>query len=96
MLKFWRVHKLKINDNIENPRWKQIPCSCDHSSVLTEFPIKDCIHCKCELSENSIPKNDFIVKSADENGNPVDVTVSEITLNRCDKYNQCIGWAFRC
>ena len=85
---------MKINDNVVNPKWHNIACTCDHSSVLTEFPIKDCIHCKCELSENSIPKNDFTITELDENGNKTNKTISEITIVRDTKFQQCVGWCF--
>lgn len=86
---------MKHNDKIVNPIWKQIACTCDHSSILTEFPIMDCIHCKCEKSENSIPKNDFTKKHYDLDGNLVsETTVTEIEIVRDEKYNQCIGWRF--
>jgi len=79
-----------INDNVNNPKWHKISCTCDHSSVLTEFPIKDCIHCKCELAENSIPSSDFVIK--DDNGN--DITITKINVVRGNKYEDCIGWTF--
>lgn len=81
---------MEIEDNVNNPKWKEIPCTCDHSSVLTKFPIKDCIHCKCELAENSIPKNNF--NSIDKNDN--EIVISKIKVIRGSKYDDCIGWTF--
>lgn len=85
---------MNIIDDVSDPLWKKIPCSCDHSSVLTEFPLKDCIHCKCEKQENSIPKNDFTVKELDENDNEITKTITEIKLYRGEKYQEVIGWLF--
>lgn len=81
---------MEIIDNVNNPKWNLIPCTCDHHSPLTEFPAIDCVHCKCELAENSIPKNDFIIK--DENGN--DITITKIKVYRGSKIDDCIGWSF--
>jgi len=85
---------MEIIDDCPNPKWHNIPCTCDHSSVLTEFPIKDCIHCKCEKQENSIPKNDFNVKGVDINNNSFEKTVTKITIVRGDKFEDCLGWYF--
>ena len=81
---------MEIIDNCQNPRWTNIPCCCDHSSVLTEYPMKDCIHCKCEEAEGSIPKNDFTVKDIDGNN----VNINKINVIRGNKLQDCIGWTF--
>ena len=82
---------MEIIDNVNNPRWKNIPCSCDHSSVLTEYPIKDCIHCKCEEAENSIPQNNFTIKDRETKQ---DIIISKIKIVRGNKLQDCIGWEF--
>ena len=84
---------MEIIDDCPNPKWHNIPCTCDHSSVLTEFPIKDCIHCKCEKQENSIPKNDFNVNQTDENENIIQKTITKITIHYGNK-DEILGWYF--
>ena len=81
---------MKVNGLIEKPRWYDIPCKCNHNSIETEFPIMNCLHCKFEESEKSIPKNDFTIK--DEKGN--DVIIKEVTIVRGNKYQDVIGWTF--
>ena len=60
---------MKINGTIEHPRWYDIHCCC---GVTTEdkHPIKECLHCKFEQAESSLPKEDFKVDCSiyDENG----------------------------
>lgn len=80
-----------IDDNVQNPKWELIPCSCDHSSILTEFPLKDCIHCKCDLAEKSIPKNDFVIKDPETGDN---LTITKIKVIRGSTYDDCIGWSY--
>jgi hypothetical protein len=94
------VHKLKINGLIDHPRWYDVKCNCNHNSVETEFPIADCLHCKFEQQENSLPDEDFIIKEPDfdEEGNHLgtthDRTIDEITICRGDKYEEIIGWKY--
>ncbi len=91
---------MKINGTIEHPRWYDIKCKCDHSSVETEYPIADCLHCKFQECEDSLPLDDFTIKEndIDENGNILktkhDKTINEITIHRGDKYQEIIGWTF--
>ena len=93
------MHNLKINGLIENPRWYDIKCKCDHSSVETEFPIADCLHCQFQQQEDSIPLEDFIVKENDYDDDDKvigqhDKTINEITIVRGEKYQDVIGWTF--
>jgi len=82
-------------EKCQNARWKNIPCSCDHSSVLTEFPIMDCLHCKCEKQENSIPKNDFVTNVYNQETNQNEQkTITEIKLVFGEKYEEVIGWTY--
>lgn len=92
--------KLKINGLIEHPRWYDIPCKCNHNSVETEYPIAECLHCKFQECEDSLPREDFIIKEhdLDENGNQLetthDKTINEITIVRGKTYEDIIGWEF--
>lgn len=90
---------MKINNSLDVALWEKITCKCDHSSIETEFPIKNCLHCKCQQAWDSVPKEDFEVQEPDldENNNPLKTThsrtVNEITLVR-GKVDDVIGWTF--
>jgi len=91
---------MKINGLIEKPRWYDIPCKCNNNSVETKYPIAECLHCKFQEQEDSLPREDFIINEPDfdENGNPLetthDKTINEITIVRGDKYQEIMGWTF--
>ena len=85
---------MKINGLIDKPLWYDIKCKCDHSSIETEFPIATCLHCQFQRQEDSLPHQDFVVKGIDEDGNEIERTVNEITIDRGDKYQEIRGWTF--
>ena len=70
------------------------------SSIETEFPIAECLHCQFQAQEDSLPRQDFTVKEndIDDNNEPLesthDKTVTEITIDRGDKYQEIRGWKF--
>ena len=67
---------MKINGLIDKPRWYDIPCKCNHDSVETEYPIAECLHCKFQECEDSLPRDDFIIK---ENAN---IKINKNSINR--------------
>jgi hypothetical protein len=91
---------MKVNNTIQNNRWKSIKCNCNHDSVETEYPIAECLHCKFQECENSIPKENFKVNELvlDKDGKPTGETkvrtVKEINLIHGDRYQDIIGWTF--
>ena len=91
---------MKINGLIDKPRWYDIKCKCDHSNVETEFPIAECLHCQFQAQQDSMPREDFVVKENDydeENKEVIgnhDKTISEITIHRGNKYEEIVGWSF--
>jgi len=91
---------MKINGSIPNPRWKGIKCNCDHSSVETEFPIAECLHCKFQAQEDSMPRQNFEIEIAtewDKDGKTTKTekkTIKEIKIVRCPKYEAIIGWTY--
>ena len=90
---------MKVNNTIQNNRWKGIPCKCNHDSVETEYPIAECLHCKFQECEDSIPKENFKINDdvLDKNGKVTKKqtrTVKEITLVHGSKYEDVIGWKF--
>jgi hypothetical protein len=93
------IEGLMDNDKI---RWKKISCKCDHSDPEKEYPVKQCIHCKCQENEDSMPrtcfdviepieelKNDKWVKVGDKKR-----TVTKIKIIRGKKYDDIMGWVF--
>lgn len=91
--------KFKINGLIDHPRWYDIPCKCDHNSVETEFPIKECLHCKFEQQEKSLPHEEFeiIENTYDKNNNITGDkkrTIKEINIFRGGIYEDIIGWSW--
>lgn len=76
-----------------------MPCTCNHNSPDTEYPIALCIHCKCLEAEKSLPKKDFkvvdpVFKNDKPTGETIERTVKEITIVRGSKYDDIIGWTF--
>lgn len=91
---------MKVNGLIDKPRWKGIACKCNHDSVETEYPIAQCLHCKFQECEDSLPKQNFKIQEPirDKNGKPTGKTetrtIKEVTICRGDKYQDIIGWTF--
>jgi hypothetical protein len=90
---------MKINNSLDHPRWYDIPCKCNHDNVETEYPITDCLHCKFQECENSLPKENFKTSQVIfKDGKPTEKTktviVKEVTIVRGDKYQDIIGWTF--
>jgi len=84
---------IKIINEIENPRWKEIPCKCNHDSVETEYPIAECIHCKSEAQQKMVPTEEYDLSFGDEEGNITNVHVNKIKLQYNEKYENVIGWS---
>ena len=89
---------MKINGLIKKPRWYDIKCCCG-IEVMDKHPIKECLHCKFEQCEKSLPRKDFKVNDdiIDKNEKVIKKqtrTVKEITIVRGDKYQDIIGWNF--
>ena len=93
---------LKINNKIDNPRWKSIPCSCKHDNkhIELDYPIYNCLHCKFEECENSCPTESFFITEqiVDKDNNLIGETkqreIKEITLDIGKKYQDIIGWYY--
>ena len=92
---------LKINNKIDNPIWKSIPCNCLHDgNAEHDYPIHNCTHCKFEECENSCPTELFTINEPilDKDGNPTGKTkqreITEITLVNGPRYGDLIGWEF--
>ena len=94
--------KLQINGLMkdEDILWKKIACKCDKSNVELSFPLIDCINCRCQKQEDSMPRNQFKIKLPvlDKNGLPTGKTttkdITEITITRGEKLNEIVGWGY--
>ena len=75
---------MNITNLIENPKWKQF--------IKHEPNNIDCLHCKYQKAEDSIPSEDFQVNDYDENGLPDGTkTISEITIDY-GEHEDVRGW----
>ena len=83
---------IEIINEIENPRWKNISCKCNHDSIETEYPIAKCIHCESEHQQQMIPTEEYDITMEDENGNVETTHISKIKLQYSEKYQNVIGW----
>tara|TARA_R110000787_G_scaffold104214_1_gene211052 strand:- start:287 stop:556 length:270 start_codon:yes stop_codon:yes gene_type:complete len=88
--------------NDEEIRWKKIKCCCSkiEGDVEHQHPIGECMHCKCQEQEDSMPRNNFKVNQneIDKDGNSTDKLIvkeiKEINIVRGQKYHDVIGWTF--
>ena len=91
---------MKINGLIDSPKWKGIPCKCNHDSIETEYPISECLHCKCQEQEDSMPRENFTVDDSIVNQETGEVTkkqtktVKEITIVRGKVLEDILGWTY--
>jgi len=86
---------MKINNSLDVARWEKLECKCNHDSVMTEYPVVNCEHCRCQECWDSVPKENFEVNEFDEEGNISGTrTVNEITLVRGKKNEDVMGWTF--
>ena len=80
--------KLKINNKITNPRWKEIKCKCG-KEIMDKHPLITCIHCKCKEQADSCPTETFTdIKDGKK------IEVKEITLHNGQKYQEIIAWSW--
>ena len=79
--------KFKINGlkNDELILWKKIKCKCDKSNIEKMFPIFNCLSCKFQTQENSMPRKSFT---------HLGKTITEIKIVRGNRYDDIIGWTF--
>tara|TARA_R110002051_G_scaffold136356_1_gene209015 strand:+ start:392 stop:688 length:297 start_codon:yes stop_codon:yes gene_type:complete len=91
-----KKNEFKINGLIDDEKilWKKIPCCCNKSDILKSFPISECIHCYCQRSIDSMPRKPFEIILTDKKGKKETKTITEITIDRGDKYQEVRGWAW--
>lgn len=94
-----KKQNLKVNGRNENPLYLKIKCKCNHDSVETEYPLIDCVHCKCAEADSSIPDKPFTIieNIYDKNGKFKETRqreITEITLTNCKKYGSALGWGY--
>lgn len=85
--------------NDEEIRWKKIKCCCSkvEGDVEHQHPIGNCIHCKCQEQEDSMPRESFEISFSSKNENDeeyttVTKTIKRIKINRGKKYQDILGW----
>jgi len=94
--------KLKINGLMEDSEilWKKIKCKCDKIDIEKSYPLVNCIHCKCQVQEDSMPRESFKVndpvidKDGKSTGKTIVREVTEIKIVRGKTLNEIIGWSF--
>jgi hypothetical protein len=91
--------------NDEDIRWKKIPCACaqDLRDVTHRYPIAECLHCKFQEQEDSLPRipfdvQDLVIELKQGILTPTTKTTSrhitEIKIVRGKKYDEILGWNF--
>ena len=98
-MRWCTVKMFKVNNRNENPLYLKIKCKCDKSDIEKSFPLVECIHCKCQQADDSIPDKAFTINdyTYDKNHKVTSTKkriVNEITLMNCSKYGSCLGWSF--
>ncbi len=85
--------------NNEDIRWKKIPCKCaqDPNDVTHRYPIANCLHCKFQECEDSIPRECFTVTDpVIKDGKPTDKfhtrTITKIKIHRGKIYDDVLGF----
>ena len=82
--------------NDEDIKWKKIPCTCNHDSVQTEYPIAKCIHCQCQAQEDMLPRESFdITISVEKEDGTLETQtkhINKVKINRGKKYDDIKGW----
>jgi len=85
---------IEIINPIDNPRWKQISCKCNHDSVETEYPIAKCIHCEAEAQEKMVPTEEYNITMKDKQENTeTTIYVNKVKLHYNKKYENIIGYS---
>ena len=79
--------EFKINGLMNDTEilWKKIPCKCDKSNIEKMHPIFNCLSCKFQTQENSMPRKPFT---------HLGKTITEIKIVRGNRYDDIIGWTF--
>lgn len=91
--------KFKVNNRNTDPLWKKISCKCNKNNIEESFPLVNCIHCKCEQADNSIPDKPFEINvyTYDKSRKITSTKkrmVTEITLTNCKTYGSALGWSW--
>jgi len=78
-------------------RWKKIPCKCHKTEIEHMHPIINCIHCKCQDQEDSMPRKPFdisfsVLVESTGKYKTVKKTITKIKINRGKKYQDILGW----
>lgn len=88
-----KSHKMKINGLIDVALWENIPCKCNHDLIEKQYPLIECMHCKCKQAWDSVPQEHFKINNVEKGKKTGTTTIKEITLVR-GRYEDVIGWRF--
>ena len=83
-LKKENKQEFKINNLLDSPIWKSIACVCG-TTITQKYPLSECMHCKFQESEDSMPRKEFL-----SNGQKI----NEITIVRGSKYQDIIAFTW--
>jgi len=64
--------------------WKNIKCVCG-TTIDKKYPLSECMHCKFQEQEDSLPKQKFRADNKE---------VNQITIVRGVKFKEVIGWTW--
>jgi hypothetical protein len=80
-------------------RWTKINCVCsqDPNNVLESYPLKDCIHCKCQESEKDFLEKinygkEYEVNKYKDNKIVGKLKVNHVKIVRDKKTDEIIGF----
>jgi hypothetical protein len=83
------MSKMKIRNLKDDSKilWKKIPCICKKGIVMESYPMVNCLNCRYQQCEDSIPRESFKIK--DHKGKVKEIT--SITLVR-GTHDDVMGW----
>jgi hypothetical protein len=100
--------RFAIEGIMDSPRWNNIPCECaqDPSKITERYPLKNCIHCRCQFNQDSLPLSlngevkpfkdlePFERIYTDKKGVKQTVKYSRIKIIRDKRTDEILGWIF--
>jgi len=78
--------KISNPEKLDNPRWKEF-IKCDPNDI-------DCLYCKYQKAEDSIPKQSFTIMEQDENDVLKSRVVKEIKI-KYGSHDDVEGWSWQ-
>ncbi len=99
---------LTIEGIKDHPLWNDIPCECaqDPKDVIHRYPLKNCIHCRCQFNQDSLPLSlngevkpfnelePFELPHKNKEGKITIVKHTWIKIKRDKRTDEILGWVF--